>query len=437
MLLLTKPGTGIRDIPPRLHCVFDLRERNDNTIKVTLPLPDMEGILRRIAKKPFRSSLDGTDAYECIRIEPEHVERSAMTTPDGNMVSLVLQQGDCNAVATYQTLMNHLFGPYIGVFLDVYLDDILIYSDTLREHVQHVRTVVDILQREKLYLNADKLKFLSPELKVLGRIVDNDGIRMDPDKVTSVLNWKVPTSKPLLQAFLGSVGYLADDIGLIRIPMGVLTELVSLDRVFKWDFTHQRAFDEIRRLVHAHRTHHRVPLDYSANAPPIWLVTDGSLSGIAGVVSQGADRRTAKVAAFFSAKLSRAQANYPIHEVEMIAGVEAMKRHRDHLLGCQFTWVTDHKGLTHLLKQKILKLFRICHYRAKERVFVVPASHNLRYVKSVCVFRKKSEERVLSAFYRRVRRWYVVRRQRLCFLGCTDCFLIVRSCFYTLFVHLR
>ncbi|THG93307.1 hypothetical protein EW026_g7894 [Hermanssonia centrifuga] len=166
----------------------------------------MEGILRRIAKKPYRSSLDGKDAYECIRIEPDHVERSAVTTPDGNMVSLVLQQGDCNAVATYQTLMNHLFGQFIGVFMDVYLDDILVYSDTLREHFEHVRKVVDILQREKLYLNKDKLKFLQPELKVLGRIVDDGGIRMDPDKVDSVLHWKPPTNKQLLQAFLGVSG---------------------------------------------------------------------------------------------------------------------------------------------------------------------------------------------------------------------------------------
>src|SRR5262249_17471590 len=155
-------------------------ERNANTVKVTSPLPDMDGILRRVARKPYRTSMDGKDAYECIRVKPEHVERTAMTTPDGNMVSLVLQQGDCNAVATYQTLMNHLFGAYLGNFMDVYLDDILVYSDTLEEHIQHVKMVIDILREQQLYLNKDKLKFLQPELKILGRIVDDNGIRMDP-----------------------------------------------------------------------------------------------------------------------------------------------------------------------------------------------------------------------------------------------------------------
>ncbi|OBZ62662.1 Retrovirus-related Pol polyprotein from transposon 17.6 [Grifola frondosa] len=354
MLLLTKPGTGVKGIPPRLRVVCDLRERNANTHKVTSPLPDMEGILRRLSRKPYRTLIDGKDAYEQIRIDPEHVERTAMTTPDGNMVSLVLQQGDCNAVATYQTLMNHIFGPYIGVFMDVYLDDIIIYSDSLADHIQHCKTVIDILKRETLYLSATKLKFLCLEMKVLGRIVDDGGIRMDPDKVDSVMNWKVPTNKELLRGFLGSVGYLADDIATIRIPMGILTTLTGSEMSFKWEYTHQRAFDEIRRLVHAHRAHHRQPLNYSPGAPRIWLVTDGSHGGIAGVVTQGADFREGHVAAFFSAKLSSAQMNYPVHEVEMLAGVESMLRHRDILLGCHFTWATDHKGLLHLLKQKNL-----------------------------------------------------------------------------------
>jgi hypothetical protein len=95
-------------------------------------------------------------------------------------------------------------------------------------------------------------------------------------------------------------------------------------------------------------------LDYRKDAPRIWLVTDGCNSGIAGVICQGSDWKKAKVAAFFSAKLNSAQQNYPVHEIEMLAGVESMLRHRDILQGCQFTWVTDHKGLTHLVNQKNL-----------------------------------------------------------------------------------
>lgn len=82
--------------------------------------------------------------------------------------------------------------------MDIYLDDIIIYSDTLEEHLIHVKLVLDILEKEKLYLSRGKLRFIAPELKLLGRVVDNEGICMDAEKVDSVLNWKVPTNRDLL-----------------------------------------------------------------------------------------------------------------------------------------------------------------------------------------------------------------------------------------------
>ena len=350
MLLIPKPGTN----PPLLRTVVDLHERNRNTRKLTSPLPDMEGMLRRTASKPYRTSLDLKNAYEQIRIVPEHVERFSVTTPDGNMISLVVQQGDCNAPATYQALMNHLFSSYIGRFMDIYLDDIVIYSNTLDEHVKHVKLVIDILRKERLYLSRSKLRFIAPELKLLGRSIDNEGIRMDTEKVDSVLKWKVPTNRDLLRGFIGSVGYLADDIPNVRIPMGVLS-LITGDTVpFRWGFTEQRAFEEVKALVHQAREHRRVPLDYSEGASPIWMITDGCSTGISGLISQGDQWKTAKIAAFYSAKLNPAQQNYPVHEIEMLAGVETMLRHADILQGAKFKWLTDHKGLIYLLNQKNL-----------------------------------------------------------------------------------
>ena len=101
-------------------------------------------------------------------------------------------------------------------------------------------------------------------------------------------------------------------------------------------------------------THHRVPLAYRNGAPPVWFMMNACLNGIAGVVAQGADWKSAKVAAFFSAKLNTTQQNYPVHEQEMLAGVEGMLRHRDILQGAKFVWLTDHKGLIHLCNQKNL-----------------------------------------------------------------------------------
>ena len=113
---------------------------------MTSQLPDIEAILRRVASKPYRSLIDGKDTYEQIHVVPEHIARTLFNTLDGTMVSEVMQQGDCNAGVTYQSLMNHLFAPYIGVWMDVYLDDIVVYSDTAAEHIEHLKTILDVLK---------------------------------------------------------------------------------------------------------------------------------------------------------------------------------------------------------------------------------------------------------------------------------------------------
>lgn len=144
MLFIQKPGKAGE--PPKLHTVVNLRARNKNTRKLSSPMPDIDGILRRAAKARYRSSIDGQDAHEQIQVVPHHVTRTTVTTPDGNMESLVIQIGDCNGPATYQGPMNYYFSAYIGRWMDVYLDDIIIYSDTLEEHIQHIKIVLNILR---------------------------------------------------------------------------------------------------------------------------------------------------------------------------------------------------------------------------------------------------------------------------------------------------
>jgi len=352
--LLMIPKLSLTGDKPGIRTVFDKREQNANTYKLASPLPDIEEILREVSKHKFRSLIDGKDAYEQIRIIPEHVNRTLFTTPDGTMESLVMQQGDCNAGATYQTLMNHIFASYIGVFMYVYLDDIIIFSDSVKEHIEHVRTIFNILRRERLFLGPNKMQFLAEELKILGHVIDEKGIRMDPHKVDKVVNWKTPTNKDLLRSFIGAVGFLAPDCRGIRIPMGHLSSLTAESRPWRWDATAQRSFDEVKRIVEEHRHDHRKALDYSEGADPIYVTTDGCLTGGGGYVSQGKDPKTANVVAFWSGKWNSAQQNYPVHELELLALVETLKRFRGVLHGTKFTVQTDHRALVHFLNQKNL-----------------------------------------------------------------------------------
>ncbi|KAJ3553076.1 hypothetical protein NP233_g12731 [Leucocoprinus birnbaumii] len=183
---------------------------------------------------------------------------------------------------------------------------------------------------------------------------------MDHDKVDALSKWKVPTNRDLLRGFLGLAGYLADDINGVQIPM---------------------AFEDVKQAAVDCKDHHRKPLQYGPEAPPINMVTDGCVTVIAGVISQGKDWKKAKVAAFFSAKLNSAQQNYPVHEIEMLAGVETMMRHKDILQGAKFRWYTDHKGLVSLLQQKELSGQQACWLEKLSQfdfeIIYVPGSENV------------------------------------------------------------
>jgi RNase H-like domain found in reverse transcriptase/Reverse transcriptase (RNA-dependent DNA polymerase) len=353
LLLIQKPRKT-PDEPVRLRACFDKREQNANTRKLASPLPDQTEVLERVASRRFRSVIDGRDAYEQIRVAQEDVPKTLFNTPDGLMESLVLQQGDCNGPATYQTLMNFLFAGYIGVWMDVYLDDIMVYSDTISDHIKHLRTVFKILKREKLFLNSKKMQFLSPELEILGHRITDAGIIMDPHKVDAIAKWPTPTNKDLLASFIGAVGYLAGGTRGIRIPMAILNKITGSTKTWRWGPTEQRAFDQTKALVEAYRKETRKPLPYEPDAPRIWLITDASMTGAAGHVCQGNNWKTAKPVAFWSGKFSSAEQAYPTHEQELLAIFESLKRFRHHLLGIKFTIVTDHERLEKFMTQKDL-----------------------------------------------------------------------------------
>jgi transposase InsO family protein len=238
--------------------------------------------------------------------------------------------------------------------MDVYLDDILIYSDTVEEHIDHIRIVLDVLRKEKLYLSWDKMKFFARELVLLGHVITDQGIKMDPNKVDAIENWKAPTNKELLSGFLGSVGYLANGIRNVRIPMAALTPLTGSKKAFRWGPTEQRAFEQIKMMVAEHRNQYRTVINDKEGAPSINVTCDASLTGAGGHLSQGNDLENAKNIAFWSGKFNSAQQNYPTHERELLAIVESLKRFKHLLIGRCFRIFTDHRALEYIMRQRNL-----------------------------------------------------------------------------------
>ena len=141
----------------RLRTIVDCRKHNTNMVKDLTPFPDQDMIQNDIARAPFRTKLDMSDAYEQVRVEPDNIKNTTFSTIVGMFLSNVVQQGDCNAPATFQRLMMCIFRRAIGKYVYIYLDDIFIFSYSIEEHEDHLKSVFDILRKQQLYLSAKKV----------------------------------------------------------------------------------------------------------------------------------------------------------------------------------------------------------------------------------------------------------------------------------------
>ena len=327
----------------KLRSVVDCRQRNDNTIKDVTPFPDQDMIRNEVARAPFRSKIDLSDAYEQIRNNPDHVERTAFATIIGTFVSQVMQQGDCNAPSTFQRLMTHIFRDTIGRSNHPYLDDNFITTFTDADRHDHdIRRTLDIYREQKLHLSIDKCDFFSSRMDCLGHIIDDQGIHADMDKMRKIRDWPEPVSYHDIQRFLGLVNYVAQFLPEVVNFTGPLSGCTRNGRPFEWTPLLDKCFQSIKVL--ACKAPILKPIDPDLNEP-IWVICDASSSGIGAVYGQGSNWNTCRPAGFLSRKFKPAQRNYATYEQETIAIMEALLQWEDKLLGRRFTVVTDHKAL--------------------------------------------------------------------------------------------
>jgi hypothetical protein len=260
--------------------------------------------------------------------------------------SRVLQQGDCNGPATFQRLMTALFRKYIPRFLHVYLDDIYIFSNSLSDHFNHLLTVLDILRKERLYLNPKKVFLFVDEIECLGHVVKGPSIYPAVDKVREIREWKTPSSLLEVQCFLGLVNYLREFIPGLAKHSSPLANCSKEN--FEWTDLMQTCFNTIKNIVI--NTPFITPID-SRKSEPIWVVCDASTSGVGACYGQGTSWKSCRPAGFHSRKFTNAQRNYRTHEQELLAILEALMNWEDKLLGRSLSVVTDHKSLVFFKSQ--------------------------------------------------------------------------------------
>ena len=254
----------------------------------------------------------------------------------------------CHMVAA----LRHL----IGKICHVYLDDIIIWSDSAAEHMKHIDMVMKVLTDTKLHLNPAKCSFFLLEVNFLGHHISACGIEPNSSKVEKILNQPVPQNSTDVCAFLGLVQYVAQFLPKLTDHTSILTLLTTKDahKHFPvWTLEHQFAFDTIKALVVSVDCltviDHENPGDNK-----IFVTCDASDWCTGAVLTFGLTWETAHPVAYDSMQLKAVEKKYPIHKKELLTIVRALKKWRSDLLGSPIFIDTDHKTLENFDTQKDL-----------------------------------------------------------------------------------
>ncbi|MBS1986331.1 hypothetical protein JST99_00150, partial [Candidatus Dependentiae bacterium] len=189
-----------------MRMCIDYRDLNSITIKNRYPLPRVDELLDRLSGAKYFSKLDLQSGYYQIRMKEEDIHKTAFRTRYGSFEFLVLPFGLTNAPSTFMQMMQDIMKPYLDRFVISFLDDILIYSNTLEQHQQHVREVLQTLREHKLYVKQSKCELFKNQVEFLGFNIGRDGLSMVDEKIQAIISWPTPTNVKQLRSFLGLAG---------------------------------------------------------------------------------------------------------------------------------------------------------------------------------------------------------------------------------------
>src|SRR5665811_1255193 len=251
-----------------------------------------------------------------------------------------------NAPATYQRMMNELLEG-LEDFSLVYQDDVLVYSQSFKEHKEHLREVLSRFRKVGLTILSSKCQFGKQYVKFLGHVVSENGIQMNPEKVATIQAFGIPTTRKQLRGFLGLVGWYHNFVERFADLAEPLYALCSPKQKFKWTPRAQEAFEKMKAAVIED-----LVLAHPMFGKPFILRTDASNTGVGAVLSQVDNAREEKVVSFASKILDKAQRNYTTSEKECYAIIFALEKFREYLDGHEFVLQTDNKALIYLDSMK-------------------------------------------------------------------------------------
>ncbi|KAL4362299.1 hypothetical protein GQ457_04G021100 [Hibiscus cannabinus] len=319
------PILFVRKKDESLRMCIDYRQLNKMTMKNKYPLQRIDDLFDQLGGASIFSKIDLRYGYYQLKVREQDVLKTAFRTRYWHYEFSVMPFGLTNASAAFMDLMNRVFHEYLDQFVVVFIDDILVYSQTEEDHDRHLRLM---------------------EVVFLGHVVSSEGIRVDPKKVEAVVNWKQPKMVTEIRSFLGLAGYYRRFVSGFSKVAAPLTKLLQKGVKYEWSDARQQVFEKLKEsLTNASM------LIQPVSGNEFVVYSDASYVGLCCVLMQ-----EGRLVTYASRQLETHEKNYPTENIELSAMVFAMKKWGHYLCGERCTVYTDHKSLMYLMTQKELNL---------------------------------------------------------------------------------
>lgn len=325
----------------------DYTNLNNQTVKDNYPMPHLHDCNLQTHGCGWWSKIDLEKAFNQIPINPDDIEKTATTTPFGLFVWERMSFGLATATQTFQRFIDEVLLGIDGVF--AYLDDLLLYTKTLEEHIKLLHKVLKRLSEYGIIINKDKCVIAVNEINVLSYHVSKNGIRPSAEKREVVNSMPKPKTEAELHTYVGLVNYynrFIPSCSLMLAPLyAMFTQKKSCKKPVKWTPEAGRAFSLTKKAMND------VCLTHPDANKPLSVMVDASNYGIGGVIQQLEEDDKWRPIQYFGRKLSKTEQRYSTFGRELLAAFASLKKFRHHLDGRDFTLFTDHKALVSAVKK--------------------------------------------------------------------------------------
>ena len=331
--LVPKPDGSVR------FCV-DYRALNDITIKDRYPLPLVQDIFDTLKGSTIFSTLDLASGYWQLPVEEGSIHKTAFVCHCGTYEWLRMPFGLTCAPAVFQRAMNQILSKFIGKFVMVFLDDVIVFSKSPEEHAEHLKQIFDAFREAGLTLKEKKCHFAKSALNLLGYVVSNEGISAQPEKTEAISNLLSPNDVSEIRSFLGMCGYYRQLVPHFAQIAEPLHQLTRKGVVWRWADKQEESFQSLKRALVTSPI-----MAYPDTSKSYILYTDACDYAVGAILCQEDDEGIERPIQYVSHQLTSTQRKWATIEKEAFGVVYAIKKLRAYLLGSDFVIFTDHKPL--------------------------------------------------------------------------------------------